>query len=52
MSNSVLKECLKELQEMSREEVIERCKELNLYSDEYNNEKYKDNTFEIIDENK
>ena len=39
MKDSILKECLKELQEMSREEVIKRCKELDLYSDEYNNEK-------------
>ena len=52
MSNSVLKECLKELQEMSKEEVVEKCEELGLYDDKYNNEKYKDDTFEIIDENK
>lgn len=48
MSDSVLKECLKELQEMSEDEVIKKCKELNLYSNEYSNEKYKDDSFEVI----
>lgn len=48
MSDSVLKECLKELQKMSKDEVIKKCKELNLYSDKYSNEKYKDDSFEVI----
>ena len=48
MIDSVLKECLKELQEMSKDEVIKKCKELNLYSDKYSNEKYKDDSFEVI----
>ena len=48
MSNSVLKECLKELQEMSKEEVVEKCEELGLYDDKYNNEKYKDDDFKIV----
>ena len=48
MKDSILKECLKELQEMSNEEVVQKCEELGLYDDKYSNEKYKDNNFEII----
>ena len=48
MKDSVLKECLKELQEMSKEEVIKKCEELGLYDDKYSNEKYEDNDFEIV----
>ena len=48
MKNSVLKECLKELQEMSKEEVIKKCEELGLYDDKYSNEKYKDDDFKIV----
>ena len=45
MKDSVLKECLKELQEMSKEE-------LGLYDDKYSNKKYKDNDFEIVQDHK
>ena len=48
MKDSVLKECLKELQEMSKEEVAEKCEELGLYDDKYNNEKYKDDDFKLV----
>ena len=48
MSDSVLKECLRELQKMSKDEVVKKCKELNLYGDKYSNEKYKDDSFEVI----
>ena len=48
MKDSILKECLNELQEMSKEEVVEKCKELGLYDDKYSNEKYKDNDFKIV----
>ena len=48
MKDSNLKECLKELQEMSKEEVVKKCKELGLYDDKYSNEKYKDNDFKIV----
>ena len=48
MKDSILKECLKELQEMSKEEVINKCEELGLYDDKYSNEKYKDDDFEIV----
>ena len=48
MKDSVLKECLSELQEMSKEEVIKKCEELGLYDNKYSNEKYKDDDFEII----
>ena len=48
MKDSILKGCLKELQEMSKEEVVEKCKELGLYDDKYSNEKYKDDDFEIV----
>ena len=48
MKDSILKECLNELQEMSKEEVVEKCKELGLYDDKYNNEKYKDDDFKIV----
>ena len=37
MKDSILKECLKELQEMSKEEVIKKCEELALYDDKYSN---------------
>ena len=33
---------------MSEEEVIKKCMELGLYDDEYSNEKYKDDSFEIV----
>ena len=48
MKDSILKECLKELQEMSKEEVIKKCEELGLYDNKYSNEKYKNNNFEIV----
>lgn len=48
MSDSFLKKYLKELQEMSEDEIIEKCKDFNLYSNEYSNEKYKDDSFEVI----
>lgn len=48
MIDSVLKECLKELQEMPKDEVIKKCEELDLYSDKYSNKKYKDDSFEVI----
>ena len=51
MKDSILKECLNELQEMSKEEVIKKCKELGLYDDKYSNEKYKDDDFEIVQGN-
>ena len=51
MKDFILKECLKELQEMSKEEVIKKCKELGLYDDKYSNEKYKDDDFEIVQGN-
>ena len=49
MKDSILKECLNELQEMSKEEVVEKCEELGLYDDKYNNEKYKDDDFKIVE---
>ena len=52
MKDSILKECLKELQEMSKEEVIKQCEELALYDDKYSNKKYKDNDFEIVQDHK
>ena len=48
MKDSILKECLDELQNMSKEEVIKKCEELGLYDDKYSNEKYKDDDFEIV----
>ena len=51
MEDFILKECLKELQEMSKEEVIKKCEELGLYDDKYSNEKYKDSDFEIVQGN-
>ena len=51
MKDSILKECLNELQEMSKEEVIKKCEELGLYDNKYSNEKYKDNNFEIVQSN-
>ena len=41
MKDSILKECLKELQEMSKEEVIKKCEELALYDDKYSNKNIK-----------
>ena len=52
MKDSILKECLDELQKMSKEEVIKKCEELGLYDDKYSNEKYKDNDFKIVQSNK
>ena len=51
MKNSILKEYLDELQNMSKEEVIKKCEELGLYDDKYSNEKYKDNDFKIVQGN-
>ena len=48
MKDSILKECLKELQEMSKDEVVEKCEELGLYDDKYNIVKYKDDDFKIV----
>ena len=48
MKDSILKECLKEFQEMSKEEVVKKCEDLGLYDDKYSNKKYKDNDFEIV----
>ena len=48
MKDSVLKECLKELQEMSKEEVIKKCEELGLYDNKKKKKKYKDNDFKIV----
>ena len=51
MKDSILKECLDDLQKMSKEEVIDKCEELGLYDDKYSNKKYKDNDFEIVEGN-
>ena len=51
MKDSILKDCLKELQEMAKEEVIKKCEELGLYDDKYSNKKYKNNDFEIVQGN-
>ena len=47
MNNSILNDCLRELQEMTDEEVVQKCKELGLYK-KYNNEKYIPDDFELI----
>ena len=48
MNNSILNDCLRELQEMTDEEVVQKCKELGLYKN-YNNKKYiHDDDFEIV----
>ena len=47
MKKSILDDCLKELRKMTDEEVVQKCKDLGLYN-KYDNEKYKDDDFEIV----
>lgn len=41
-------EIIEIIENMSEEEVIKKCIELGLYDDKYSNEKYKDDSFEIV----
>ena len=45
--DSILNDCLKEIRKMTDEEVVQKCKDLGLYKN-YDNEKYKDDDFEIV----